>query len=653
MSQNVNVNLTPGGYPKEFHVSQYDVGRQLVAKVVDSTGDYSIPSGATVVLVGTKPSGFGFTLNGTVSGSTVTFSTTATVTAEYGRIPCEIRITNGSTILGTANCMLVVEMSPHQEDTVDGDSATVIPELTLLVERIEAAAESIHDLSVSATTLAAGSDATANYDAEENSINFGIPRGADGEVSQAELDAAVSDLKSDLKVEQDDGLYHRYLTWEHGGIDNATGLNNNEGSLVRSRMPEYLLCSDYVKIINDSVGWVYVIFYDSDKTFTGSMGIAAGSYLNIPTDQTYFRIDLRLSIESTRLVKAYQLSATKALEVSLKEKKPQASKGKYSSIFTNEAKSLSVVDCLRKGARLQFVGEIASFGFIEIGYSTSANGGGTKYNRFNVSANTIQAYTYYDYNNSAMHTESVTHDLNITNGNVSVIIEELPQAQCKLTIINNGNSYSYIFDGWVRNNVLRPYFIASYSAFTNVTFSWSCTDLSKDIWLFGDSYMAYEDVRWTYYLEQYGYASNVLINAFPGCWSGAALTSLNSLINYGTPEYIVWGLGMNDGSDSTSEPVASWVNARDLFIAKCNANNITPVFCTIPTVPTVNNEKKNEWVRTSGYKYIDFAKAVLANSNGAWGSGMLSSDGVHPTIQGAKMLFAQALTDFPELMVSD
>ena len=198
MSQNVNVNLTPGGYPKEFHVSQYDVGRQLVAKVVDSTGDYSIPSGATVVLVGTKPSGFGFTLNGTVSGSTVTFSTTATVTAEYGRIPCEIRITNGSTILGTANCMLVVEMSPHPEGTTDGNSETVIPELTLLVQRVEAAAESIHDLSVSATTLAAGSDATANYDAEENSINFGIPRGADGEVSQAELDAAVSDLKSDV-----------------------------------------------------------------------------------------------------------------------------------------------------------------------------------------------------------------------------------------------------------------------------------------------------------------------------------------------------------------------------------------------------------------------------------------------------------------------
>ena len=181
MSQNVNVNLTPGGYPKEFHVSQYDVGRQLIAKIVDSTGNYSIPSGATVTLLGTKPSGFGFSLTGTVSsGSVVTFTTTATVTAEYGRIPCEIRITNGSTILGTANCMLVVEESPHQEGVIDGNSETVIPELTILVERVEAAASSVLDMQIEADTLPAGSSATYSYDEETNTATFGIPQGEAG-----------------------------------------------------------------------------------------------------------------------------------------------------------------------------------------------------------------------------------------------------------------------------------------------------------------------------------------------------------------------------------------------------------------------------------------------------------------------------------------
>lgn len=171
MSQNVNVNLVPGNYPKEFHVSQYDVGRQLVANIVDNTGAYSIPSGATVTLVGTKPSGFGFTLTGSVgSGGVVTFSTTATVTAEYGRIPCEIRITSGSTILGTANCMLIVEESPHPEGTTDGDGEVIVNQITLLLEQItqqadraeaseEAAAESAAEAAQSAADAAQSEDA--------------------------------------------------------------------------------------------------------------------------------------------------------------------------------------------------------------------------------------------------------------------------------------------------------------------------------------------------------------------------------------------------------------------------------------------------------------------------------------------------------------
>ena len=50
--------------------------------------------------------------------------------------------------------------------------------LTALVDRIEAAADSIHDLSVEAETLEPGEDATATYDEENNEITFGIPRGA-------------------------------------------------------------------------------------------------------------------------------------------------------------------------------------------------------------------------------------------------------------------------------------------------------------------------------------------------------------------------------------------------------------------------------------------------------------------------------------------
>ena len=121
----------------------------------------------------------------------------------------------------------------------------------------------------------------------------------------------------------------------------------------------------------------------------------------------------------------------------------------------------------------------------------------------------------------------------------------------------------------------------------------------------------------------------------------------------GKPKYIVWCLGMNDGSDSKSAPSSAWVTGRDTVINVCKRYGATPIFATIPTVPGINHEQKNTWVRSSGYRYIDFAKAVGADENGDWYSGMLSDDEVHPTAQGARALYGRVLTDFPEIMVSN
>lgn len=325
----------------------------------------------------------------------------------------------------------------------------------------------------------------------------------------------------------------------------------------------------------------------------------------------------------------------------------------YSGITSDSSVGLPVSNCLRKNSRLMFVAEISSFGHLEIGYATGENGTGVKYNRFLIISNSVMAYTYYDYSASAMHQEdSVRHNLAITSGNIEVVIEELPDAKCRLTIGNNGNSFTHTFDGWVRNNRLSPYVTANWSIFGKSFFSWTCTDLSKGIWLLGDSYMAYEPERWAYYLEQNGYADNVLISSFPGAWSSTNIASFETLLKYGVPKYAVWGMGMNDGSDSADAPSNNWVTGRDNFLTLCENNHIAPIFCTIPTVPTVNNEQKNTWIRASGYRYIDFAKAVLATSSGSWGTGMLSGDGVHPTANGAKALYYQVLTDFPEIMLA-
>jgi len=119
--------------------------------------------------------------------------------------------------------------------------------------------------------------------------------------------AQFSDSRDDLESEQDDGLYHRYLSWEHGGIDNATGENNNEGSLVRSRMPEYLLCADYETITIDSSDTAYVIYYKADKSFKDSAALRTDtSPVVINKNATYFRLDMRASLDMTYHIRLYQ-----------------------------------------------------------------------------------------------------------------------------------------------------------------------------------------------------------------------------------------------------------------------------------------------------------------------------------------------------------
>lgn len=180
MAQSKTVNLIPNDSLPHVNISQNDVGREIVFNLVEGSAAYEIPSGATVKLQGTKPSGFGYSLDGSYDGSEVTIVTDATMSDEWGRIPSELVITSGDTVIGTTNLLLVVEKSPHPDGTTDGQAEAVIPVLTLLVERIEAAAESIKDLSVEAETLDYTEEAYATYDEDENKITFGIPKGYNG-----------------------------------------------------------------------------------------------------------------------------------------------------------------------------------------------------------------------------------------------------------------------------------------------------------------------------------------------------------------------------------------------------------------------------------------------------------------------------------------
>ena len=153
-NQIVTVNLTPGlSAPAVVRVSQGDVGRPILFKVLDGTTTASFASGTTATIVGTKPSGLGFSVTGTISGNAVTLDSTIAMTQECGMIPAEIRFMQGTTDIGTANFILAVEKTPHAEGTTDGTQETMANLETRLQDEIDDLSDRIDDIEAGGSGL--------------------------------------------------------------------------------------------------------------------------------------------------------------------------------------------------------------------------------------------------------------------------------------------------------------------------------------------------------------------------------------------------------------------------------------------------------------------------------------------------------------------
>ena len=281
-----------------------------------------------------------------------------------------------------------------------------------------------------------------------------------------------------------------------------------------------------------------------------------------------------------------------------------------------------------------FYANVGLFGSIDIGQSNYGNGGteyGTRIRIDGTSATWII---------DGSTTGSIAHGLTIKDF-ILVTIKVSRDSSYVLTIRTNGGEWTRSNNYW--NGVYGRYAVWANENTTlaDCKLATAIDGLQAPIWLFGDSYAAYAATRWTYYLYQDGFR-NVLINGASGEKSSQAMTSLRNLLEHGTPKFIIWAMGMND-ADVEPYINTSWLSNVHEFIAICVEKGITPILATIPNTPNVYNSRKNLFVKNCGLRYIDFSTAVNANSQGAtWYSGMLSTDNVHPTADGARALARNA-----------
>lgn len=352
------------------------------------------------------------------------------------------------------------------------------------------------------------------------------------------------------------------------------------------------------------------------------------------------------------------LNAESELKTGVVTKKGNVTSGDTWNITRNSVKH---------GQRLIFSGEISNFSTIIIGHGNMSN-----HEASWVEVDDTNLYVHY--HNSGDSEQSgypmtYPHGLTIAN-NIQIEVVQKNAYTAKVRITSNGSVYETSTEiTWFGSS--GNVYMSSTSILTDCSFGWTSSQIDSGVWLFGDSYFSLTNGgRWTSYLFTNEH-TNFMLNGYPGEGSASALADLQNLLAISTPKVIVWCMGMND-PDSASDVNPKWKTVVDSVKEICKQNNIELILSTIPTVvggwnqDTQSNNLgihkfKNAIVRSSGIRYIDFDKAVGANENtGEWYNNGLSNDmleyygqqkgRIHPTVFGAKALYAQAVADCPELV---
>ena len=378
--------------------------------------------------------------------------------------------------------------------------------------------------------------------------------------------------------------------------------------------------------------------YNSQTVLANSNGTVTGINMISPSTTIFSDKDVLIDVEYLSK-KLLNNSTTDTPEVS----EPTAAISKtVTTVNAGDVISLES-NAIKKNKTLTFNANITTFGSIELRHGENDLGASqivinnTTIEFYNVSSSTTLTPTL---------TTSFEHGLTIS-GDTKIVASANNNYTLSVSITSNGKTFTKDGINWTGSNGAIE-LESTGTTMSNLTLTWDCSDYSDEIWIFGDSFVEINSTeRWPYYiLPNY---DNFLLSGYRGSTSAKMYTDFQAALKHGTPKFAVWILGMND-QDSSTAVNSSWKTNIEKFIATCEAKGITPILSTIPNVPNRINYYKNEYVKNSGYRYIDFATAVGANEIGSsWTEGMLNTDNVHPSATGAQALANQILIDLPEL----
>ena len=120
--ERITLNLIPKGYKTTCHVSQFDNGRLIQLDLLEGSAPYVLKEGDAVSLKVLKPDGvcMASSLPAVAEQTFVILTVTSDMSDLDGRSLCELRVTNGSTDVGSADFYMEVKKSVEAVPPVPG-----------------------------------------------------------------------------------------------------------------------------------------------------------------------------------------------------------------------------------------------------------------------------------------------------------------------------------------------------------------------------------------------------------------------------------------------------------------------------------------------------------------------------------------------------
>jgi ester hydrolase len=480
--------------------------------------------------------------------------------------------------------------------------------------------------------------------------------------------AITTDKVADAAITTDKVAFVSYKNlWDNDTMHDNTYLNVSVGGSPRFNNNTYYATSDFIKVSARDT-----IITNSDMRFIGTFGYDKkcirklehqSGVFTIEDSEEYVIITLKndsskqfMVVKGETLPSSYVphepkldpdlIDAEVVIPYVTAKPIPFGCFANSGIIAENETLNTQYLPCWKNRTLVAQVSGIISEILFGVGYQ------GSYAKWFKITDTSVTDYR------GISEEQGTTHDHGLTLTDltfISLCSKKDDFATSTLRIMTDSGDY-WEHDFEFASVVGTPFVTSRQSDNLDVSLKFQLEDINQRIWMFGDSYFSYNDSRWLYYLLTWRHTAN-LIDAQGGEAAPQSLRELQVLLETGArPSMVVWCIGMNGGNDGNSAPNASWLAATKSMIKLCSTYGIIPVLATIPSVPNSMHIYMNAWVRGSGYKYIDFAAAVESKKEGDyywknWGTdhALLSSDQVHPTSYGAKVLASKAIQDCPEL----